>query len=190
MTEKVFVFLAPGFEDTEAIGTIDVLRRGGLNVQTVSVTGTREVESAHGVKVIADSTIEQLNEEEKPLALVLPGGLPGADNLHACGKLLAMLRKQKEADRLIAAICASPGVVLGQEGLLEGHKATCYPSFEKFFKGNVEYLPEPIIRDRNIITAQGPAFAYDFGLAILAHLKGEAVAQEVAAGMLIKQLHY
>ena len=124
MEQKVYVFLAEGFEEIEAVTPIDLLRRAGLNVETVSVTADRLVTGAHGVPYAADRVLADI-EGQSPLAIVLPGGLPGAQNLHDTPALLSMIRHQLEASKVVAAICASPAFILGEEGLLQGKKATC-----------------------------------------------------------------
>ena len=175
--EKAFVFLATGFEEMEAIGTADVLRRAGIQAATVSITGDKTVVGAHNIPVCADYLFE-----EAPLAdaaaLVLPGGLPGAHNLNASEPLKEALLQQYREGRIVAAICAAP-LVLGGLG-----RATCYPGFEDALIGattcgaNVE-------TDGNVITGKGPGLVFDFGLALVRAIKGEAVAEEVAAGMLL-----
>ena len=183
---KVFVFLADGFEDVEALIPIDVLRRGGVDVTTVSVVeGSSIVTSAHGVQVVADRTYrEDIHDDDFVGAdlLLLPGGMPGAKNLYDHdGVGLAVLRQHK-AGRMIAAICAAPGVVLGQLGLLEGKQATCYPGFEQLLSG-ATYTGDLCTHDGHIITAEGPAAAFPFAYKLLALLTNEETAQQVAEGM-------
>lgn len=177
-----YLFLAPGFEEIEAVAPIDIMRRAGMDVTTVAVTtdGSEAVEGAHGVPYVADLHIDELPETVEAEWLVLPGGMPGATNLHDCPKLLEMLRN---ATGGIAAICASPAVVLGAEGLLEGKAATCYPGFEDLCHG-AEMTGSPVVATPGLITAKGPAFAMDFGLAIVNATLGEEKADEVARGML------
>lgn len=180
--EKAFVFLATGFEEMEAIGTVDVLRRAGIDTATVSITGNKAVAGAHNITVQADYLIEEA-PLEGAAALVLPGGLPGATNLNACTPLKEALLQQYREGRIVAAICAAP-LVLGGLGLLKGRRATCYPSFEEYLIGattagaNVEV-------DGNVITGKGPGLVFDFGLALAEAIKGKAVAEEVAGGMLL-----
>ncbi|KXB33393.1 DJ-1 family protein [Bacteroidales bacterium KA00251] len=186
MKEIALVFLATGFEDIEAIAQVDILRRAGIAVKTVSVEKQLQVISAHNVSVKADMLIDDLAEDAAPLAIILPGGLPGASNLFASKKLMNLIKKQNEAKRWIAAICASPGVVLAPSGVLNDRKATAYPSFEKHFDKSTSYISEGVVLDGHIITAQGPAFSIPFGLTIAKAIKGEAVAKEVANGMLVR----
>lgn len=182
--KKILVFLADGFEDVEALVPIDILRRAGLEVITVSVTADKKAQSAHQVTLTTDSTIDELCDDMQADALVLPGGMPGAENLFASEKLAKLLKKQAKEQRLIAAICASPGVVLAGHGLLEDKKATCYPSFERYFSDNTTHLAEPVVRDGALITAMGPAYAFDFGFAILEALTDAATVAEIKSGML------
>ena len=179
---KVYVFLADGFEDVEALIPVDVLRRGGQDVVTVSVMDdSQTVESAHGVTMIADTWIGDCDLTDTDL-LLLPGGMPGASNLYACEPLRQALVNQQEEGKMIAAICASPAVVLGQMGLLQGYRATCYPGFEQLLSG-AEYTGELCTVDGNIITGEGPAAAFPFAYALLAILQDEAKAQQIADGM-------
>lgn len=186
MKDTVLVFLAPGFEEVEAVAPIDILRRGGLKVKTVAVSDNRLVSGAHEVPYQADLLLSEVSDTEEPLALVFPGGMPGASNLYASKKVVAFAQRQSESKRCIAAICASPGVLLAQAGILDGHKATAYPSFEEYFRESTLHSTEGVVKDGHIITAQGPAFSIPFGLEILKALKGDTVAKEVAEGMLVK----
>lgn len=179
---KVYVFLADGFEDVEALIPVDVLRRGGQDVVTVSVMDdSQTAESAHGVTMIADTWIGDCDLTDADL-LLLPGGMPGASNLYACEPLRQALVNQQEEGKMVAAICASPAVVLGQMGLLQGYRATCYPGFEQLLSG-AEYTGELCTVDGNIITGEGPAAAFPFAYALLAILQDEATAQQIADGM-------
>lgn len=180
--KKAFLFLATGFEETEAIGTIDVLRRGGVDARLVSVTGDRTVESSHGVKLLADSLFEETDFTEAD-ALILPGGMPGSNNLNAHAGLKGLLKKQYESGRYVAAICAAP-LVLGGLGILEGKQATCYPGFESHLTGAI-VTSASAVTDGNVITGHGPGLVYRFGLAVLEALEGKAVAQTTAAGLLL-----
>ena len=128
---KVYVFLADGFEDIEALAPIDILRRGGMDVVTVSVMDYQLVESAHGVSVMADALFDDVASFSDADLLVLPGGMPGASNLYNHEGLRRVLVDQYERQERIAAICASPGVVLAPLGILSGKRATCYPGFEQ-----------------------------------------------------------
>jgi 4-methyl-5(b-hydroxyethyl)-thiazole monophosphate biosynthesis len=179
--KKVFIFLAEGFEETEAIATIDVLRRGGLSVTSVSISGKREVTGAHGIPVIADQLFPEIDFSEGSM-LVLPGGMPGASNLNAHAGVKTLLKQYANEGKYIAAICAAP-LVLGGLGLLEGKRATSYPGFEDTLKG-ATFEQNPVVKDGNILTSRGPACALHFGLAIIETLQGDYKALEVGKGLL------
>lgn len=180
--KKAIVFLADGFEEMEALGTVDILRRGGIEVTTVSIAAVPVVKGAHNVPVTADTILEDVNLAEAD-ALVLPGGMPGASNLNASEPVKEALLQQYREGRIVAAICAAP-MVLGGLGLLKGRKATCYPGFEpKLIDADV--TGEAVEVSDNVITGKGPGLVINFALAIVAALKGDAVAEEVAAGLLI-----
>ncbi len=180
--KTAFVFLATGFEEMEAIGTVDILRRAGIRTATVSVTGDKHVAGAHQVTVEADCLLGEV-----PLAgaaaLILPGGLPGATNLNACAPLKEALLEQHRDGGIVAAICAAP-LVLGGLGLLKGRKATCYPGFEAHLPG-AETSGADVEVDGNVITGKGPSLVFKFALALVAAIKGAPVAGETAAGMLL-----
>ncbi len=181
--KEVFVFLANGFEEIEAVATIDVLRRGGLKVTTVSITDERVVAGAHDIPVTADDIFTNIDYSNGSL-LVLPGGMPGAGNLNAHGGLKNLLSMYFESGKKIAAICAAP-LVLGGLGILKGKKATCYPGYESHLLG-AEITGNPVEKDGTVITGKGPGFAVDFALALVAELQGRAKADEVSTGMLLK----
>lgn len=183
--KTTYIFLADGFEEVEALGTLDVLRRGGVDAKTVSVGSALEVTGAHGVSVKADLTIADLDPAEEADFLVLPGGMPGASNLAACTKLCDMLKSQYSAGRGVAAICASPALVLAPLGILDGRRATCYPGMEPIERTEAEMTGEPVVVSGNVITGKGPAYSFAFGLAILTALKGAEAAGAVAQGMLL-----
>lgn len=180
--KKAFLFLATGFEEMEATGTIDVLRRGGIEAKTVSVTGERQVTGAHGMEFTADTLLAETDFSDAD-ALILPGGMPGSNNLNACEPLKELLIEQYKKGKWVAAICAAP-LVLGGLGLLKGRRATCYPGFEPTLIG-ATITGEAVEIDGNVITGKGPGLVYNFGLALLSVLKSEAVAEEVAAGLLL-----
>lgn len=178
---RSFIFLAEGFEELEALATVDVMRRAGMDIKTVSITSEREVVGAHGITVRADLTFKEVDFDGSEW-LILPGGMPGATNLAAFEPLCDLLRVHKGK---IAAICASPGVVLAPLGLLHGKEATCYPGFEEPCRENGAIMRDvPVMALDKLITANGPSAALRFALAIVANSLGEAVAQQVGSGML------
>lgn len=181
---RSFVFLAEGFEEMEAIIPVDVLRRAGMDVKTVSITDRHQVTGAHGVTVTADLTFKQADFDGAEW-LIIPGGLPGAENLHAFGALNDLLKVHAGKGK-IAAICASPAMVLAPLGLLEDKEATGYPGTEDGLKaGGAIVKDERVVALDNIITANGPASALRFALAIVANSLGTQTAQEVGSAMLV-----
>ncbi len=180
--KSICIFLATGFEEVEALFPLDILRRGGVEVKTVSITGNKLVAGAHGVPVEADMLFEDLNPENVEM-VVLPGGLPGATNLDAHTGLDKLIMDFAAAKKPLAAICASP-FVFGRRGLLKGLKATCYPGFDKYLEG-AEYTGNKVEIAENFITGKGPGAAWDFGFAILEKYAGAEKANEVRSGMLI-----
>lgn len=180
----IYVFLANGFEEIEALTVVDVLRRGGIEVKTVGI-GESVVTGAHGISVNADIKDSEAALSNELLGVVLPGGMPGAENLYNSPAVKNALEFAADSKKLIAAICAAP-FVLGELGLLKSRRATCYPGFEGHLKG-AEVTREPVTADGNIITANGPASALAFALEILKYLKGESVAFGIASDMQCKK---
>ena len=185
---KVYVFLADGFEDVEALIPVDVLRRGGVEVVTVSTTEFPLVESAHGVNIEADIQFEQSDYSDADL-LMLPGGMPGASNLFAHEGVCKAVLAQAAAGKKVAAICAAPAVVLAALGILEGKKATCYPGFEQALKdGDAQYTGDLVTVDGNITTGEGPAAAFPYAYELLAQLVDKQTSDQIAEGMRFKHL--
>ena len=179
-----YLFLANGFEEIEALATVDVMRRAGIEVKTMSIHPHDNVATgAHGVPVTADLplTPELLDDAEW---LILPGGMPGASNLAACEPLCQALLSHNARGGKIAAICASPSVVLAPLGLLDGRDAVCYPGMENR-ECTATWGDGMVARDGNIITGRGPAAAVHFALAIVDLTCGDDAAHAVAAGMLL-----
>lgn len=181
----IYVFLATGFEDIEALAPVDIMRRAGLNVQTVSITGERIVESAHGVGVASDKLLSEIDFTEAEM-IVLPGGLPGSTNLDACKPLTQAIARHFETGGPIAAICAAP-LVFGHLGLLQGRRATCYPGVESELKG-ATYTAAIVEQDENIITGKGPGAAFEFGYTIVDYFLGEGASQPLRQGMIYAEL--
>lgn len=180
----IYLFLAEGFEEMEALAVVDVVRRAGLSIRTVSVTGNIAVTSSHKVTINADMLFDAKEISADAEMLVLPGGMPGAVNLSEHEGLRKMILGFCAAGRPLAAICAAP-MVYGQLGLLKGKKATCYPGFEKYLEG-AETTGAMVEQDGNFITGKGPGAAFDFASAIVAKFAGNTKIEEVRAGMLLK----
>ena len=181
--KTIFVFLATGFEEIEALAPVDVLRRAGLNVQTVSVMNEQAVVGAHGIPVVADKMFAEINKEDAEMIL-LPGGLPGATNLDEHAGLSGLILKFAAAGKPLAAICAAP-LVFGNRGLLDGKKATCYPGFESYLQ-EAEYTASLVEVDGNFITGIGPGAALEFAFAIVEKYFVIAKVQELKQGMMIE----
>ena len=187
-----YVFLADGFEISEALTTVNMLRRGGVNVKTVSIYDDRIVTSSNRIPVIADMAFGEFRASTsfgpclKTDVMIFPGGMPGSSNLAAFGKLMDIMQQHYAEGGTLAAICAAPSVVLGLLPGLECKKMTCYDGFEEALTAKgVEYVKEGIVIDGNMITGRGPGWAVEFGLAILAHVKGQEVADKVKAGLML-----
>jgi len=181
--KKAYLFLATGFEEIEAVSTWDILCRGGIKVYTISITGTHTVLGAHKIPVWTDLLFEDYHCMDGD-AYILPGGGPGSQMLNEHEGLKKLFVSQNEQGKLIAAICAAP-MVLGGLGLLKEKKAICYPGMESTLEGAI-LTDQPVVKDGNIITGKGPGLAFDFGLAVLAALQGQEVADNVAADLLLK----
>lgn len=179
--KTMYVFLADGFEEIEALAPIDVMRRAGLPVTTVSVTDSLTVTGAHDIPVVADTMFAECDYADAAL-LFLPGGLPGATNLEAHAGLCQLLTaKASQPDVIISAICAAP-LVLGGLGLLQGKRATCYPGFEDTMQG-AEYTADKVTVDGHIFTACGPGAAWELGFTFVEHFCGADKADELRSGM-------
>ncbi len=167
-----YIFLDQGFEEIEAITTIDLLRRANIPLTTVSVTGNEIVTGAHHIPITADVLIEKTDFANAEM-LILPGG---ATHLGDCKLLCDLLLKHNAEEKLIAAICAAPSV-LGTLGILEGKQATCYPGFEEYL--GESYIGGLVVESKNIITAKGPGLSADFAFCIIEKLVGADVADQV-----------
>ena len=178
-----YLFLAPGFEEIEAIAVVDILRRGGVDVRTVSVGGGNEVTGAHQVTIRADVSLEQIRPEEAE-CLIFPGGMPGAQHLSECEKLMTILQHHYDQERTVAAICAAPALVLSHLKTNRKLRVTCYPGFEKYLP-DFEVVADGVAVDGNVITGKGPGFAIQFGVTLLEQLRSSGKVKEVAAGMLL-----
>lgn len=175
---KIYVFLADGCETIEALTPVDILRRAGMEVTTVSIMGQKEIESAQGVTLYADALFENVDIGAADM-LILPGGMPGTANLAAYTPLIAALHAADKEHKLIGAICAAPALVLGENGFLTGRRATCYPGMEARMKGAVA-VTDPVVTDGNITTSRGMGTALDFSLRLLSILSGEETSRQMA----------
>lgn len=183
---KVYEFLANGFEDIEALAPVDILRRGGVDVFTVSITGSEYVESCHGVTIKADLVFEDAGSFDDADLLMIPGGLPGATNLNEHEGVRKALRRQCDKGGFVAAICAGP-MVLGSIGVLQGKKATCYPGFEKYLTG-ATYTAKLVEHDGNVITGEGPAASLPYGYHLLSLFTDRDKVEQLEEGMMYKHL--
>ncbi len=181
---RVYVFLAMGFEEIEAFAPIDILRRAGVEVLTVSIKDSRYVEGAHKIVVKADTILREA-DIANAAAVILPGGMPGAEELAACHRLNNALKEYFYNGGVVGAICAAP-MVLGRLELLGGFRATCYPGFERYLKGAI-YTGKKVEIDRNLITAYGPGAALDFGFALLARFVDKLQIDALKAGMMVRE---
>lgn len=199
---KVAVFLSKGFEEIEAFTSVDYLRRAGVEVVTVSVPSVDSteissvVDGSHGITVITDQVLKDFSneiEETLPDAIYFPGGLPGATNLAACDYLIDLIQLMQESGKLVAAMCASPAVVLSKSGILKNRKWTCYPKMNENlaeYCGSAEKAKEltsgstiienvPFVYDNNLLTGRGPGTAEQFAMEFVRILAGEEVAKKV-----------
>ncbi len=188
-----YIFLADGFEETEALAPTDILRRGGIDAKLVSIyTDRKTVVSAHNIPITADLDFTeflsgmQLEGTAEDDLMLFPGGMPGATNLAANRKLMALLFAHYTAGGLVAAICASPSIVLGLLPDLAGRKMTCYEGFQDnlIVKG-VKFRRDDVVTDGNLVTGRGPGLSIAFGLGVLAALRGKDAADAVARGMML-----
>lgn len=176
----IYMFLATGFEEVEAICPLDLLRRAGVEVTTVGIGGEL-ITGAHGITVQADIS-DAMFRDSKPDMIILPGGMPGARNLDASPVVDAALKDAANNDAYLCAICAAP-MVLGKRGLLKGKRAICYPSFEKFLDGAI-LSDRRVVRDGKVITAAGMGVATQFGLELVTALKGNVVSETIRSSII------
>lgn len=174
-----YIFLANGFEITEAMAPLDIMRRAGLDVKTVGVAGS-EVQSSHGVTVKADITLDELTYHDIEGA-ILPGGMPGTINLRESSRVRHCVQHCYDEGLLVAAICAAPSI-FGRMGLMNGRKATCFPGNEKEMHG-AECTGAHVETDGNVITAKGAGCAIEFGHAIVAYVLSDEDADKVLSDM-------
>ena len=176
------VYLAPGFEEIEAVTIIDLLRRANIEV-TVAGIKDKSVRGAHGITILSDIYDKEVEPDDYDY-LVLPGGQPGTDNLKKNKYIIELIKKFKHENKLIAAICAAPTVLL-EAGILESKRVTSYPSEKHLFASSI-YEESPVVKDGNIITSQGVGTAIDFALDLIGEIKGSEVKRETADKILYK----
>ena len=175
---RVYVCMAPGLEEVECLAVVDMLKRGGVETELVSMGGDLMVTGSHNITIKADSMWSK-EACDRCDAIFLPGGMPGTKHLAGHEELGEMIRKFMAEGKLLAAICAAPSV-LGKYHCLEGKKATCYPGWEKELLG-AEHVQDGVVRDGHVITGRGVGFAIDEGLEIVKVLAGEETAARVKA---------
>lgn len=186
----VYIFLADGFEDMEALATNDVLRRAGIGVNLVSISPEPFVQSSRGITVSTDCLLEDLDTSDEGTCdkdvMIFPGGMPGTKNLANCGQLVRLMQRHYDAGGTVAAICAAPGLVLGQLSGIEGKQFTCFDGFEQIpsSKG-ATFVPKAAVTDGRIITGRSAGHAVSFGLEIVSKICPEKVAQ-VAQGLYLE----
>ena len=178
----VYMFLGTGFEETEAIAPLDLLRRAGIEVKTVGLNGPI-ITGGHGIGVAADIQIEELDVSDAEM-VILPGGLGGVASIRACDAAMNAIRNVWEQGKFCAAICAGP-TVLADLGITDGKNATCYPGCEDGM-GTANIICEAAVRDGKLITGTSAGCAIPFGLKLIEALKGEAEAQRIAAQIVIR----
>lgn len=185
--KKVLVFLAQGFEEVEAVTPVDFLRRAEVDVTTVGVGG-KMMTGAHNIAVQADITLAELLGSGSVVdsydGIVFPGGLPGAENLAAEGDILKLVDDFNERKKIVAAICASPGVILTKTGALEGKSATSYPGFEADFGPATTAETSRVVVDGNLITSRGPGTSAEFAIELIKVFTDEKTAEEIKNGTL------
>jgi 4-methyl-5(b-hydroxyethyl)-thiazole monophosphate biosynthesis len=172
---KAAVLLADGFEEVEAVTPIDFLRRAEIDTIIVGVSG-REVAGGHNIYLTSDVSLSELDEDLD--AVIIPGGMPGAENLSKSEKVVELITKMRDQGKLIAAICASPAVVLGSHGFLKDKTYTCYPGFEKDVADGT-HSNDRVVIDGSLITSRGPGTAAEFAVAIIRYLRGADAAQSI-----------
>lgn len=178
----VFVHLADGFEEIEALAVVDVLRRADIAVKTVSVTGGKNVRGAHDIVVVADLLFQEADYAECEM-IVLPGGMPGTTNLAGHEGLMKQISDFARDGKWIAAICAAPSI-LGKMSLLTGRRATSYPGYERDMTGAV-YSEDKVVQDGGFITSRGAGTAVEFALKLVEHLKDEQTAAGIRKRMIV-----
>jgi 4-methyl-5(b-hydroxyethyl)-thiazole monophosphate biosynthesis len=186
---QVYLMLADGFEEVEALTPADYLRRAGIDVKLVSIGGGKTVTGAHGIPVLADMLIKEAPHPSAGDALLLPGGLPGASNLAASAELDFLLKKALDDFALICAICAAPALILASKGILDGRRWTCYPGLEKESgRAKDSWLPDRVVVDKNIITSRAAGTAGEWSIKIIEKLVGAETGAKIARSVLLPEI--
>lgn len=184
MSKNAVVILAPGFEEIEAVTPIDMLRRADVEVTVAGVGGTSIVGS-HGICVQCDIALDAL--EGTPDLVVLPGGLPGSENLGNSHDVRALTEKVHQNGGVCAAICAAPALTLAKFGMLDDREATCYPSFEKHFDPSTRHSEARVVVDGSVVTSRGAGTSMEFALQLVTLLAGEEKAEALRQGVLARE---
>lgn len=172
------MFFAEGFEEVEAIATLDIIRRAGIDIKTVAIK-EKTVIGSHGVPIVCDLTSDMIKPEDNPEGIVLPGGMPGSKNLDNDSVVNNFINYCYTNNKILCAICAAP-FIFGKRGILNGKEATCFPGFENELNGAI-ISDKFVCTDKNIITGRGMGSAIKFGLAIVAAVKGQNFADKLEA---------
>lgn len=181
--KQIAIFLAEGFEEIEGLTVVDILRRAGLTIDMVSITGSVKVTGSHGIEITADKTISATDFTTLDM-IVLPGGMPGTKNLESCESLMKQVDTFAKEEKYLAAICAAPSIY-GHRGLLSGKRACCYPGFESHLTGAKVTAAEVSV-DGHMITSRGMGTAIPFALAIVETFCGKEKAEELAKSIIYK----
>ncbi|MCF8009121.1 MAG: DJ-1/PfpI family protein [Halanaerobiales bacterium] len=180
---RILIPLALGFEEIEAVTNIDILRRAEIEVVTCALDSI-DVKGSHNITIKADTQIDEIEIDEFD-GILLPGGLPGAENLKNSSKVIEFVKYINKKDGLIAAICAAP-IVLEKANVIKDKKVTSYPGFEKYMP-SCKYIEKRVVKDGNLITGRGPGVASQFALEVVKYLKSKKEVKQLSETMLIKR---
>ncbi|MCX7614790.1 MAG: DJ-1/PfpI family protein [Clostridiales bacterium] len=180
----VYVFLADGFEEMEAIVPIDILRRADISVKTVAVGSKKTIESTRRIPVVADLLMNEVKLDEIEM-IVLPGGQPGVNHLYDCAELRDIVQYAYEQKKYVAAICAAP-LILGRLGILRGKKAVCYPGYEGDLTDTDVTKTETLVQDGKVITAKGAGVASTFAFKLVELLKDSKTSESIRKAMIFE----
>ena len=184
---SALVLIADGSEEIEAVTTIDILRRAAFDVRVIAVAPQPQIIASRSVLLVADGILAELKQQDWDV-IVLPGGMPGAENLAANAQVIQLISRQMQSENLLAAICAAPAVVLGRQGLLSDRVATCFPAFmDELNRQALLVSHDDVVVDDNLVTSRGPATAMKFALTLVALIAGQVKANQVAQGLLMAE---